>query len=276
MFIQTQIDIPQVRKSLVSRPSLIGKLSEGLGSKLTLVSAQAGYGKTTALATWAKQCGAPVAWVSLDKLDSDWSPFWDCVLSSIRGRVPGFGVKLGFLLDMESPASFEPGISALLNELNQLEHLLVLVLDDYHVIDVPANISKLWGDGDWNKALRRAEQAEQRFEALKDVIPEQEWKQLMGNLYYFCGIICYLQRNLTRASHNFELLDHDLPEGSSFQNFGSNRYQDYDHFTDLLSLNHDLQHERFVQDDLYFDGDASRQVRAERACAVKRQHEPCI
>lgn len=515
LFIQAKIEIPEARKSLVSRPRLIDKFNEGLESKLTLVSAQAGYGKTTALGTWAKQCGAPVAWVSLDKLDNDWAPFWSCVLTSIRERAPGFGEKLGFLMEMESAASYESGISSLLNELNQLDESLVLVLDDYHVIDFPAihhslsyllgylpphvhlyiasrvelvfptakliakgemvqidmkdlqfnldegivffrdmmklsltneqilelfrqtegwvsglqlaaitlkrsdnisasirqfngqqrhissylleevygnlsesmrkfllatsilgrmnrdlcqavtgqtdsqeqlgrlerlnlfliplddsrewyryhhllsdflqqigarenpeqwrqfhvraanwlesqgfdedavehyvkaqqaedavrlierifpelmrsngnmlirwitslpessyehkpmlemfYISKLLGEGDWDKALRRAEQAEKRFEALKTAIPEPEWKQLMGNLYYFCGIICYLQRNLTRTSEYFELLDHYLPEGSSFQNFGSNRYQNYYHFTDLLTLNNDLQ-----------------------------------
>jgi len=138
LFIQTKIEIPEPRKSLVSRPRLIDKFNEGLESKLTLVSAQAGYGKTTALGTWAKQCGASVAWASLDKLDNDWAPFWNCVLTSIRERVPGFGEKLGFLMEMESAESYESGISALLNELNQLNESLVLVLDDYHVIDIPA------------------------------------------------------------------------------------------------------------------------------------------
>ncbi|MBH5316284.1 hypothetical protein I6N90_00490 [Paenibacillus sp. GSMTC-2017] len=515
MFVQIKIEIPQVRKSLVPRPRLISKFNEGMDSKLTLVSAHAGYGKTTSLSIWAKQCGVPVAWVSLDKLDNDWATFWSYVLSSIRERIPDFGETLGFLLEMEPAISFEPGITALLNELNQLDESLILVLDDYHVIDIPIihhslsylleylplhvhlyiasrielsfptakllakgemvqidmkdlqfnveegavffrdmmkisltneqifdlfrqtegwvsglqlaaitlkssnniaasirhfngqqrhisnylleevygnlpestrqfliatsilskmnrdlcqavtgqtdshqhlerleqlnlfliplddhhewyryhqllsdflqqigarenperwrrlhvhaaqwfeskkcdedavehyikgqqvedavrlierllpelmqskvnvlirwiaslpensyehkpmfeifYISKMIEDGEWSKALLRAEQAEKRFESLRTILPETEWKQLMGNLYYFCGIICYLQRNLTRTTYYFELLDHYLPEGSSFQNYGSNRYQDYYLFTDLLSLNNDLQ-----------------------------------
>ena len=76
MIVSTKLHIPYVRKSLVSRPRLIDKLNEGLKAKLTLVSAQAGYGKTTALSEWVKQCSALVAWVSLDKQDNDWIQFW--------------------------------------------------------------------------------------------------------------------------------------------------------------------------------------------------------
>lgn len=69
MIAQSKIRIPQVRKSLVSRPKLMRKLDMGLNTKLTLVSAQAGYGKTTGISEWAKQQHvARVAWVSLDKL----------------------------------------------------------------------------------------------------------------------------------------------------------------------------------------------------------------
>lgn len=101
-------------------------------------------------------------------------------------------------------------------------------------------ITKLVGDGEWEKSILRIEQAEIRFEALRRAMPEPAWKQVMGNLYYFCGILSYLQQNLTRASHYFELVESYLPEGSSFQHMQSKRYQGYDHFTDLLSLNNDL------------------------------------
>jgi LuxR family maltose regulon positive regulatory protein len=79
-------------------PKLIHKPNEGLEAKLTLVSAQAGYGKTTELSEWVKQCSALVAWVSLDKQDNDWIQFWSYVTASIQERVPGFGQSVSSLL----------------------------------------------------------------------------------------------------------------------------------------------------------------------------------
>jgi LuxR family maltose regulon positive regulatory protein len=114
------------------------KLNEGMEAKLTLVSAQAGYGKTTALSEWVKQCGALVAWVSLDKQDNDWIQFWTYVTASIQERVPGFGTMVGSLLEKGPLVSLEPAITALLNELNRLTGELVIILDDYHFIELPA------------------------------------------------------------------------------------------------------------------------------------------
>jgi LuxR family maltose regulon positive regulatory protein len=138
MLVSTKLHIPHVRNSLVSRPRLIRKLNEGMEAKLTLVSAQAGYGKTTALSEWVKQCSALVAWVSLDKQDNDWIQFWSYVTASIQERVPGFGNTIWSLLEKGPSVSLEPAITALLNELNQLTSELVIILDDYHFIELPA------------------------------------------------------------------------------------------------------------------------------------------
>ncbi|MEC0227539.1 LuxR C-terminal-related transcriptional regulator [Paenibacillus alba] len=135
MIVSTKLHIPHVRKVLVSRPRLMHKLNEGLQAKLTLVSAQAGYGKTTVLSEWVKQCGALVAWVSLDKQDNDWSQFWSCISASIKERVSGFGQTVEPLLEKGPLLSLKPAITALLNELNRLTGELVIILDDYHVID---------------------------------------------------------------------------------------------------------------------------------------------
>lgn len=514
MIRSTNLLIPPVRKSLVSRPRLTRKLEEGMETKLTLLSAQAGYGKTTALSEWARQCRCPVAWVSLDKYDNDWSAFWSCVLASIRERLPRFGESIEFLLEQESAASIDSAIQAFLNELNSIYDDFVLILDDYHVIEnaslnesiryllerlpphihlyiasrtelpfptarllakgeihvirvedmrfeleegvvffrettdlsltekqvvelfhqtegwvsglqlaaislkrsgniadtisqfsgrqrhisdylleevlghlsadlrefllatsvlnrmnwelclavtgkadsqhqleqleqlnlfiVPLDdqrnwfryhhllseflqqlsardypelwkqshhraavwheneglyeeavehyikalqtddavrlidrllpdlmqtkssvllrwitslpessyghmptfelfrVSKLLMDGDWSRGLQRAEQAEKRFEAMKGFIPEPEWKQLIGNLYYLCGIFSYLQQDLPLTSRYFELSERYLPEGSSFQKAASKRYQGHEGFMDLLSLTNDL------------------------------------
>ncbi|MDB5056037.1 MAG: hypothetical protein JWM44_4087 [Bacilli bacterium] len=138
MIVSTKLHIPLMRNSLVSRPRLMRKLNKGLEAKLTLVSAQAGYGKTTALSEWVKQCSALVAWVSLDKQDNDWIQFWSYVTASIQERVPGFGKTVWSLLEKGASVSLEPTITALLNELNRLNSELVFILDDYQFIELPA------------------------------------------------------------------------------------------------------------------------------------------
>ncbi|NIK78514.1 LuxR family maltose regulon positive regulatory protein [Paenibacillus castaneae] len=136
MIVSTKLHIPHVRNVLVYRPRLMQKLNEGMDAKLTLVSAQAGYGKTTALSEWVKQCNALVAWVSLDKQDNDWIQFWKYVIASIQEKDPGFGSTVGLLLEKGPSMSTEPAIIALLNELSLLSGELVIILDDYHVIEL--------------------------------------------------------------------------------------------------------------------------------------------
>jgi LuxR family maltose regulon positive regulatory protein len=141
MIVKTKLYIPHVRKALVIRSRLMRKLDEGLGAKLTLISAPAGYGKTTALSEWARQSGSLVAWVSLDKQDDHWIPFWSYITASIEERVPGYGQTVWPLLEKGQSASsmsLEPAIAAMLNELNQLSGELAIFLDDYHLIQLPA------------------------------------------------------------------------------------------------------------------------------------------
>ncbi|MFC5468216.1 LuxR C-terminal-related transcriptional regulator [Cohnella suwonensis] len=137
MIVKTKLYVPHVTKSLVSRPRLIRKLNEGLEAKLTLVSAQAGYGKTTALSEWVKQCGVLAAWASLDRQDNDWIPFWSCVTASIQEKIPSFGQTIGPLLNIGTRVSAEHVIKELLNELNDITDELVIILDDYHIIELP-------------------------------------------------------------------------------------------------------------------------------------------
>lgn len=137
MIVTTKFQIPHIRNTLVLRPKLMSKLNEGIKTKLTLVSAQAGYGKTTALCEWVKQCSAPVAWVSLDKHDNEWISFWSCVTASIQKRIPSFGQTIECLLAKGPSESSEPMIKELLNELNHITGELVIILDDYHFIELP-------------------------------------------------------------------------------------------------------------------------------------------
>jgi LuxR family maltose regulon positive regulatory protein len=87
LLLKTKLHIPSPRPELVSRPGLIGRLNEGLNCKLTLVSAPAGFGKTTLLSEWAYCRGGvtpplQVAWVSLSKDDNDPIRFWSYFIAA--------------------------------------------------------------------------------------------------------------------------------------------------------------------------------------------------
>ena len=137
--LDTKFYAPRRPKGLVSRPHLTDRVQRGTRSKLTLVSAPAGFGKSTLLAEWlsvAPADGSITAWLSLDPGDNDPDAFWTQVIASLRTVVPAVGAKSLALL--ESPdRSIEAVLAPLLNELNALPDDHVLVLDDYHVIDSP-------------------------------------------------------------------------------------------------------------------------------------------
>lgn len=139
LIVKTKLYIPQARRALVERPQLMRKLDEGLRLKLTLLSASAGYGKTTLLSEWARQCGVPVAWLSLDPQDHEWIPFWSSVTASIQAQWSDYGRTIWPLLERGPSTTFatpDVAISAMLNELHQQETELVLILDDYQVIEL--------------------------------------------------------------------------------------------------------------------------------------------
>lgn len=138
MIIQTKLHIPHSRHSVISRPRLTRMLDEGKGAKLTLISAQAGYGKTTSLSEWVTGRGLRVAWVSLDRLDNDWAAFWHYVIAAIRQHAPDFGATCAPLFADAESADPTSAIKALLNELTLLPEETLLVLDDYQAIELPS------------------------------------------------------------------------------------------------------------------------------------------
>jgi LuxR family transcriptional regulator, maltose regulon positive regulatory protein len=121
----------------VARPRLAERLSRGTDAKLTLVSAPAGFGKTTLLAAWLASAGQRerlTAWLSLDQSDNDPTAFWTYVIAAVQTVAPATGIGAQALIEAgQSP--IEAILGALLNELNALPNDLLLVLDDYHVID---------------------------------------------------------------------------------------------------------------------------------------------
>src|SRR5690349_20134456 len=135
--LETKLHVPRWRRSLVARPRLGERLSRGMESALTLVSAPAGFGKTTLLAEWlavAAADGWSVAWLSLDQRDNDPALFWTYVVAALNTGAPTGGA--GALAHLQAPQPpNEAGLVALLNDLDAISDDVVLVLDDYHVID---------------------------------------------------------------------------------------------------------------------------------------------
>jgi LuxR family maltose regulon positive regulatory protein len=132
----TKFYVPRHRTGLVPRPSLTDRLLGGTEAKLILISAPAGFGKSTLLAEWlaTPTDGALTAWLSLDAGDDHPSQFWPHLIASLQTAIPGVGTTS--LALFESPdRSVELILAPLLNELAGLSHDVVLVLDDYHVID---------------------------------------------------------------------------------------------------------------------------------------------
>ncbi|MCW2700953.1 MAG: ATP-dependent transcriptional regulator, MalT-like, LuxR family [Blastococcus sp.] len=135
--LETKLHVPRRRRALVSRPRLNERLSRGAESALTLVSAPAGFGKTTLLTDWLGTSavdGWSIAWVSLDERDNDPALFWSYVLAALEVAAPGVGVHARALLQ-SSPSPIESVLATLLNGLSAASKDVVLVLDDYHVID---------------------------------------------------------------------------------------------------------------------------------------------
>jgi LuxR family transcriptional regulator, maltose regulon positive regulatory protein len=134
--VETKLHVPRRRRGLVARPRLSERLSREV-PPLVLVSAPAGFGKTTLLIEWlatARAAGTRVAWLSLDPRDDDPTTFWTYLVSAVRTALPDVGA--GSLALLQSPQSSTDAVLAtLLNELQAVQEDLVLVLDDYHVIE---------------------------------------------------------------------------------------------------------------------------------------------
>src|SRR5215216_236956 len=135
--VSTKLRPSQARPNLVARPRLIAKLEREVGRKLTLLTAPAGFGKTTLLGEWVagRSDERSIAWVSVDEADNDPARFLSYLVAALRTIEDGFGE--GILSSLRAPGSLpvEASTGALINELADIPANLAIVLDDYHLID---------------------------------------------------------------------------------------------------------------------------------------------
>ena len=131
----TKLFVPPLRTSAVRRPRLVAQIDEGLDRHLILVSAAAGFGKTTLLSEWAGGCGRPVAWISLDEGEADLARFLAYLVAALQTIEPGIGSGVLAVLQAPQPPPLDVLLTALLNEVAAMQRPFVLVLDDYHLAD---------------------------------------------------------------------------------------------------------------------------------------------
>ena len=139
--IETKLHAPAVRKEWVERDELVGYLAGCVTSRLLLVEAPAGFGKTTAVAQWRASMidDRPFAWISLDRGDDDPARLWSHVVGALQGACPDFGGGDTLrALRAQVPDVLGKVLPRLANELAALRAPVVVVLDDYHLISEPS------------------------------------------------------------------------------------------------------------------------------------------
>jgi LuxR family maltose regulon positive regulatory protein len=133
--LNTKLYIPRPRPDLVLRPRLTERLNAGVERKLTLVSAPAGFGKTTLLGEWIPTSERCVAWVWLDEDDNDPSRFWAYLIAALQMLHPSIGELALALFSSPQPAPIPSVMTSLVNEIDAFPDVFALVLDDYHLIE---------------------------------------------------------------------------------------------------------------------------------------------
>jgi LuxR family maltose regulon positive regulatory protein len=134
----TKLHIPYRRQNLVPRPRLFEMLHLGLAHRLILISAPAGYGKSTIIGEWIRETKTASAWVSLDEGDNDLVRFLDYCVAAIQTIFPEAGKTTQVMLQSPQRPAMEACLSLLINDLVKAGHPVILVLDDYHLIQSQA------------------------------------------------------------------------------------------------------------------------------------------
>jgi LuxR family maltose regulon positive regulatory protein len=133
----TKFFIPSSPHALIPRPRLIELLNMSVECPLTLVSAPAGFGKTTLLSTWLLSLPPErpqIAWVSLDEGDNEPVLFWMYVLTALDSQQPGLSTQLITYLQTQQTPPLRSVLQMLINRIAEQSKPFLLILDDYHLI----------------------------------------------------------------------------------------------------------------------------------------------
>ena len=133
--LQTKLFIPQPRSGLVQRLRIVAKMNEGLERRLILVSAPAGFGKSTMLIEWARTTGNKVTWLSIDESDNDLKRFFIYLIFAIQKINPSLGQDVLPVLQAADNPQMEHLLTILINDITEVNEDFTLILDDYHLID---------------------------------------------------------------------------------------------------------------------------------------------
>lgn len=141
--LKAKLHAPAVNTGVIPRERLGEKLRHAGECKLTLVTAPAGYGKTTAVLEWLGKCGLPYAWLSLDSLDNDPATFWRYVCASLDDIAGGIGKDAEYVFSSQELMNANIHISLLIDRLSEVPSDFLLVLDDLHLISDAAILAGL-------------------------------------------------------------------------------------------------------------------------------------
>ena len=134
VLIQTKLYRPRKRNDLIVRDRLLERLNAGLSGNVTLISAPAGFGKTTLIAQWVQTINRPMAWLSLDEHDNELRIFVRSLTAALQSAFPEAFHDIASLFEAPRFPSVEYVVSLFLNDLADVPDDLMLVLDDYHHI----------------------------------------------------------------------------------------------------------------------------------------------
>ena len=134
VLIQTKLYRPRKRSDLIARARLLDRLNAGLSGNVTLVSAPAGFGKSTLLAQWVQTLDHPTAWLSLDEHDNEPRAFVQSLTAALQSAFPETSQATASLLEAPRFPSIEHVVTLFIDDLADVPDDVILVLDDYHLM----------------------------------------------------------------------------------------------------------------------------------------------
>ena len=141
--LRAKLHAPAINRNIIRREKLLEKLEHAKDGKLTLVTAPAGYGKTTAVLDWLGKCGLPYAWLSLDSRDNDPLTFWQYVCAALDGLTGGIAKDVEYVFSSSELMKAEIHIRILIDRLSERSSDFLLVLDDLQRISTPSILTGL-------------------------------------------------------------------------------------------------------------------------------------